>query len=263
MIVDMPGVIRRNATSNLYLDVGKEAQTDQFHTLVLEDDRISQAMITQAIFRAVPDGLVLSARTLAEGRELLTEYEFHFCVLDIQLPDGIGIDFLHDIQTKSPNASLVILTAQPLPEYRDQAEAFGVLHFMEKTANLRVLGAHARNQWERTYGAKAGSGTGFSASLTRLTTLDLIQIKCLGGATVALDFASRHGHHGQIFFKDGEIIHAETPARRGVEAFNEIVSWREGRVTELTDTPEPERTIQGNWQGLLMHAVHWADEHRQ
>ena len=243
--------------------MGKESQTDQFHTLVLEDDRVSQAMITQAIFRAVPDGLVLSARTLAEGRELLAEYVFHFCVLDIQLPDGIGIDFLHDIQTKAANASVVIFTAQPLPEYRDQAEAFGVLHFMEKTANLRVLGAHARNQWERTYGAKADRDTGFSASLTRLTTLDLIQIKCLGAATVALDFASRRGQHGQIFFKDGEIIHAETPAGRGVEAFNEIVSWREGRVTELADMPEPERTIQGNWQGLLMHAVHWADEHRQ
>lgn len=243
--------------------MGNETQTDQFRTLVLEDDRISQAMITQAIFRAVPEGLVLSARTLAEGRELLVGYQFHFCVLDIQLPDGIGIDFLHDIQSKSPDASVVIFTAQPLPEYRDQAEAFGVLHFMEKTANLRVLAVHARNQWERIYGDKAGSDTGFSASLTRLTTLDLIQIKCLGGATVTLDFASRRGQHGKIFFKDGEIIHAETPGRQGVDAFNEIVSWREGRVTELTGAAEPERTIQGNWQGLLMHAVHWADEHRQ
>lgn len=244
-------------------DVGNEEQSSQFRTLVLEDDLVSQAMITQTIFRAVPDGLVLAARTLAEGRELLGMYQFHFCVLDIRLPDGIGLDFLHDIQAESPDASVVIFTAQALPEYRDQAEAFGVLHFMEKTANLRVLGVHAHNQWERTHGEKAGADTGFSASLTRLTTLDLIQIKCLGAATVTLDFASRRGQHGKIFFKDGEIIHAESPGRQGVEAFNEIVSWREGRVTELADLPEPERTIHGNWQGLLMHAVHWADEHRQ
>ncbi len=243
--------------------MGIASKNDQFRTLVLEDNRTSQAMITQAIFRAVPDGLVLSARTLAEGRELLAEHDFEFCVLDIQLPDGIGIDFLHDIQMKCPNASVVIFTAQPLPEYRDQAEAFGVLHFMEKTASLRVLGAHARNQWERTYGANANLDTGFSASLTRLTTLDIIQIKCLGGTSVALDFAGRHGQHGQIYFKGGEIIHAETPGRRGVDAFNEIVSWREGRVTELAEGPDPERTIHGDWQGLLMHAVHWADEHRQ
>lgn len=230
---------------------------------MLEDDRTSQAMVTQAILRAVPESLVFSARTLAEGRELLKEFQFQFCVLDIQLPDGVGIDFLYDIQSQSPDASVVIFTATALPEYRDQAQAFGVLHFMEKTSSLRTLGSYVRDQWERVSGSHADVSTGFSASLTRLSTLDIIQIKCLGRATVALDFAGRHGRHGRIHFKNGEVIHAETDVHRGVEAFNEIVSWREGQVTEIARIPEPERTVRGDWQTLLMHAVHWADEQNQ
>ena len=58
----------------------------------------------------------------------------------------------------------------------------------------------------------------------------------------------------------GEIIHAETGTVQGVDAFNEIVSWRGGQVLEVASAASPTRTVEGNWQGLLMHAVHWADE---
>ncbi|HEU0011848.1 MAG TPA: DUF4388 domain-containing protein, partial [Verrucomicrobiae bacterium] len=130
------------------------------------------------------------------------------------------------------------------------------------TTNLRTLGAFVRDQWERVSGAHGDAETGFSASLTRLSTLDIIQIKCLGQASVVLDFAGRNGRHGRVHFKNGEVIHAETEAHRGVDAFNEIVSWREGQVTEIAGASQPERTVRGDWQTLLMHAVHWADEQR-
>jgi CheY-like chemotaxis protein len=256
----------RNTPGNYFLHVGKASSKDRpFRTLLLEDDRSTQAMVTQAIHRAVPESLVFTARALAEARQLLKEFEFQFCVLDIQLPDGIGLDFLHDVQIQSPHAEVVILTAQALPEYREQAEAFGVLHFMEKkSTNLVTLGGLIRDHWERVCGTPAsGADTGFTASLTRLSTLDIIQIKCLGRSTVTLDFLGRHGRHGRIFVRNGEIIHAEADSLQGVEAFNEIISWRDGQVTELALSSEQTRTVRGDWQTLLMHAVHWADEHRQ
>lgn len=266
MKVDTPaGVWRKCCTATELFNVGSALpQSIPFRTMVLEDDRTSLALVTQAVLRAVPETLIFTARSLAEGRQLLGEYQFEFCVLDIQLPDGIGIDFLYDIQSKCSKAAVVIFTAQALPEYRDQAQAFGVLHFMEKTTHLRVLGGFVRDHWERLCGEQANeTGTGFSASLSRLSTLDIIQIKCLGRSTVSLDFIGRQGRHGRIYFERGEIIHAETDTQQGEEAFNEIISWRDGQVTELADSKKPEQTIRGPWQTLLMHAVHWADEHRQ
>ena len=236
---------------------------EQFRILVLEDDLISQASASQSIQRAAPEGILLMARSLAEGRRLLEKYEFQFCVLDIQLPDGSGIDFLHDIQLHSPNASVVILTGVPLPHYRDQAEAFGVLHFMEKPADSKLLGGLVREQLAKCHTPKARPNAGFSAALTQLTTLDIIQLKCLGRSSVALDFIGHNGEQGRICFKDGEILHAETGDQQGVEAFNEIVSWRGGQVVEVGAAPPPPRTVEGNWQGLLMHAVQWADENKQ
>lgn len=246
-----------------FFDVATTASTnDSFRVLILEDDQISLASASQTIQRAAAESVIVSARTLAEGRRLITEQKFHLCVLDIQLPDGLGIDFLHDIQQKLPDACVAILTGVPLPHYRDQAEAFGILHFMEKPADAKTLGALVREQWDKWKGVKSGSG-GFSALLTQLTTLDIIQLKCLARSTVALDFVGEEGRRGRVYFKDGEIIHAESGAVKGVEAFNEIVGWRSGQVTEVSDGTAPTRTIEGHWQGLLMHAVHWVDEHKQ
>ena len=259
-----PAGVGANGTGHFFDVATTASNNNSFHVLILEDDQISLASATQTIQRAASESVIVSARTLAEGRRLIAEQKFHLCVLDIQLPDGLGIDFLHDIQMKSPEACVAILTGVPLPQYRDQAEAFGVLHFMEKPADAKTLGMLAHEQWDKWKGPKGGAGAGgFSALLTQLTTLDIIQLKCLARSTVALDFAGEGGRQGRIYFKDGEIVHAESGAIKGVEAFNEIVGWRSGQVTEVAGAPAPPRTIEGHWQGLLMHAVHWVDEHKQ
>ena len=240
----------------------KASNNDRFCVLVLEDDQISLKSVSQSILKAAPESLILNAGSLAEGRRLLGEHGFNLCVLDIQLPDGSGIDFLYDIQQKAPLACVAMLTGVPLPDYRDQAEAFGVLHFMEKPADSRVLGPLVREQFEKWRRDQGGSQGGFSAMLTQLTTLDIIQLKCLGRSTVTLDFMGEDGKQGRIHFKDGEIIHASTGKLQGADAFNEVVSWRGGRVSEVAGAPTPTRTVEGNWQGLLMHAVQWADEQK-
>lgn len=238
--------------------------SETFEVLLLEDDQISQISVSKTLTRAVPEATLLIASTIAEARALLAKHQPQLCVLDIQLPDGSGIDFLYDVQERAPSASVAILTGVPLPQYRDQAEAFGVLHFMEKPADSQVLGEVARSLWKKAPAPSSDSTTaagGFSAMLTQLTTLDIIQLKCLARVTVTLEFIREHGGRGRIFFKDGEIIHAETGNVCGVEAFNEIVSWRSGRVQEISvASSSPSRSIEGNWQNLLMHAVHWVDE---
>ncbi len=243
-------------------DVKPTPTPAEFEVLLLEDDEISQLSSTKALTRAVPEAKVIVAATLAEGRRLLIEHRPRMCVLDIQLPDGSGLDFLHDVQVHVPDASVAVLTGVPLPHYRDQAEAFGVLHFMEKPADSRLLGDVAREQHERWVASRSGNGGGFSAMLTQLTTLDIIQLKCLGRSSVALEFLGEQGGRGRIYFRDGEVFHAEAGELHGVDAFNEIVSWRGGRAIEVVRETFPPRSVEGNWQSLLMNAVHWVDERR-
>jgi DNA-binding NarL/FixJ family response regulator len=230
--------------------------------MVLEDDLVTAVALTKTLHVAMPDELILSARSLAEARMLLEEYEIDFFVLDVNLPDGSGIDFIADISARNPSASVVIMTAQPLPEYRDQAEAYGVLRFMEKPVHFMSVAALARD-CRGALAAQAGGNTGFfAASLTRLTVLDIIQLKCLNNATQVIDFTTAQGGRGRVYFQAGEIIHATTAKSKGEAALSEIIGWRGGRAQEVVDAPPVERTIFAGWQNLLLNAAQTADENR-
>ena len=234
----------------------------RFCVMLLEDDLVTAVALAKTLHVAMPDDLILTARSLAEARMLLEEYEIDFFVLDVNLPDGSGIDFIADISAKNPAASVVVMTAQPLPEYRDQAEAYAVVRFMEKPVHYLSIAGLARD-CRAALAAQASGNTGFfAASLTRLTVLDIIQLKCLNNATQVIDFTSAQGGRGRIYFQNGEIIHATTAKSKGEAAVSEIIGWRGGRAQEGSGAPPAERTIFTTWQSLLLNAAQTADENR-
>jgi DNA-binding NarL/FixJ family response regulator len=234
----------------------------RFNILVLEDAVVTSVAISRALELEFPDCPIYRAQSLFEARLLLETYDIQFCIVDIQLPDGCGIDLIPDLVAKNPSAGVVIATASKLPRYRDSASAFGVLHFMEKPVDQRRLGDLVRQYRNAYLGDNSGSDTSFAAFLKRLSVADILQLKCLARTTVSLDFSLRDGRHGRVYIVDGEIAHAEVRAQalEGVAAFREIVSWRGGKVEESNSLAE-RHTIDRNWQELLLNTVHWLDEH--
>jgi len=237
-------------------------KSDRFSVLVLDDDQCVMAIVTKALKTALPDATILSARSVAEAQMLAAEYKIHFLLLDVHLPDGTGIDLLCDLQTTNPNAKCVIMTAAPLPEYREQAASLGVLQFMEKPVDTKVICSLAREHRDNLVSESSQmKSSQFAATLSSLSSMDIIQLKCLGRATQALEFIASQGS-GRVYFYRGEIVHAETQNATGVTAFQQILSWRGGRVVELPDARESARTISTNWQSLLLNAAQAIDEDR-
>lgn len=225
---------------------------------MVEDDPVTSITLGKALRLGLPDALVLHAHSLNEARLTLKEYPVHFFVLDIHLPDGSGIDFIFDVTVKCPEATIVLMTNMPLPEYRAQAEAFGVMNFFEKPINNRKLVSLIK---ESRSGQGVSSDTSlFNASLSRLTALDIIQLKCLNGATQTVVFRSKQHGSGQVCFKNGEITHASTRRAKGIPALSAIIGWRSGYAAEVSNKTASERTITGNWQSVLLLAAHCSDE---
>jgi len=245
--------------------------------LLLEDAFVTSVAMGRALEVELPDCVVMRAQSLYEARVLLRTYDFHFFVVDIQLPDGCGIDFLPEIAARVPGAGVAIVTAMPLPKYRQQASDFGVLHFMEKPVDVRLLarriashlqGAEPSSESSSESSSSPSFETSFAASLQHLSALDVIQLKCLARASVRLDFTAPEGTLGRIHLTEGEIVHAEVippsgaGCKEGVAAFNEILSWRGGRVDE-TQRARPSRiTVQGDWQSLVLNAFQLIEERR-
>lgn len=63
---------------------------------------------------------------------------------------------------------------------------------------------------------------------------------------------------GWIYFRDGEIVHAECDDLSGEEAFYAIVSWELG-LYECNVASAEKETIQESWDFLLMESMRRLD----
>jgi len=240
----------------------------QFRILLLEDALVTSLAMGRALEAQLPDCIVMRAQTLYEARLMLRTYDFRLFIVDIQLPDGCGIDFLPEIAERAPSASVIIVTAMRLPRYRQRAAELGVLHYMEKPVDARVLASCVASLLYGTETHPDSSDTSFAASLRNLSAVDVVQLKCLARASVRLDFTRSEGMLGRIYLRGGEVVHAEVippsglGGKEGLEAFNETLSWGGGKVDEVPDAPPPRTTIEGSWQNLMLDACRRIDERR-
>jgi DNA-binding response OmpR family regulator len=229
--------------------------------LLLDDDICLTTIVTKALRTGMPNAELLTARSVAEAQLLLSEYKIHFFILDVNLPDGTGTDFLCDVQTVHPDARVMMITSSSLPEHKERSKELGVLLFRQKPVDAKDIVKLVRSHYETLGHATSAQNTEgqFAVSLTCLSALDIIQLKCLSSATLMLQVTSPRGV-GRIYFEDGQIIHAETPETSGEAAFEEILRWKGGRIKEMDAPFKPPHTITTGWQGLLLDIAQRIDE---
>jgi DNA-binding response OmpR family regulator len=224
--------------------------------LVLEDNTVEAMLVQQTVKKALPQSTIMRAATIEEAQDLLSEYEVDLFILDVNLPDGSGIDFLCDVQTVNPGCKAIIVTADPLPEHRQTAQSLGVLRFMEKPIDTAAFQQVIRGLMEAEVGEPEMQ---FRGALSNLTPMDIMQLKCLAHATVTLEFVSG-GERGRIYINEGQIVHAETGQLAGTEALTMILGWKSGNVNEQKEGYTGVPTLEGDWQGLLLNAMQEVDE---
>jgi DNA-binding response OmpR family regulator len=224
--------------------------------LVLEPDDQLASAIREALSQAAPDALVEMTSSLEEAQHLVLGVKPELFVLDVDATEDLGQDFLYDLRTSHPNARAIILTGAHLPEHRERVSSLGAIHFLEKPLT----------QWdfvdlvERLLRPAAATSEKFEGTLRDLQFTDIIQLKCMSGATSVVEFTGPSGEKARVFFENGQVRHATAPGRQGMAAFNEIVGWKGGTISEVSGAGPSPRSIDMDWQHLLMEAVRQADE---
>ncbi len=215
--------------------------------------------ILAALREAAPGAHVDLAQSLGEAQQIVIHQRPDLFVLDVDATYDLGQEFLLDLRTSHPHARAIILTAVHLAAQRQQAAGLGAIHFLEKPfphgdfVDLVDALLHSGGQAE---------GEKFQGTLSDLHIADIVQLKCMSGATSVLEFTGPRGEKARVFFENGQVRHATAPGKQGVAAFNEIVDWKGGMISEVTGAGPSPRTIDLDWQLLLMEAVRKIDETR-
>ena len=232
--------------------------------LLLEDISTVQFFIRNALTTLPRPHTLLTAGSLAEARTLAADRTIDLFLVDIGLPDGDGIDFLCEMAVTQPQATAIIITASPTEDNRARAEQLGIVQLLSKPIQReKLVGAISKLLgWSAETAPTAA--TAFRATLSGLTPMDIVQLKCMSGSTGILEFNNARGS-GRVYFEKGDIVHAILRSSTGgstigYEAFEEIVGWRSGKVSDVQDSSPRPRTIRTGWQSLLLEVAQSADE---
>lgn len=115
---------------------------------LLEDDAALGRGIVMAL--TGPEVSVICRSTLAQAREILTEERFDLLILDINLPDGSGLDLLRQVRAAGNVTPVILLTANDLELDEVTGLEAGADDYITKPFSLAVLRARVNAQLRRS-----------------------------------------------------------------------------------------------------------------
>jgi two-component system, NtrC family, response regulator len=108
--------------------------------LIIDDDIV---LVKMLINQMVSAGHVAeTARTLLEGLEKIQKYQFDIVLLDVQLPDGNGLDYLSQFKEAASVPEVIIITGQGEADGAEKAIISGAWSYIEKPYIIRELSLH-------------------------------------------------------------------------------------------------------------------------
>ena len=123
------------------------------HIFLLEDDETLGRGIAMALTGT--DTSVTCHSTLTLARETLAEEHFDLLILDINLPDGSGLDLLRQVCSEGDTTPVILLTANDLELDEVTGLEAGADDYITKPFSLAVLRARVNAQLRR--GKDAGN----------------------------------------------------------------------------------------------------------
>ena len=114
--------------------------------LVIDDepDILELLAITLRRMKVAP----VCAASLKEGEEFLRDSSIRFCLTDMRLPDGDGLDLLERLQRTRPELPVAVITAHGSVETAIRALKSGAFDFLTKPVDLEQLRALIHNGLE-------------------------------------------------------------------------------------------------------------------
>lgn len=194
---------------------------------------------------------VLLARNAEIAQQILVDVTIDVLVTDVHLPEMSGMDLLCWAAVETPTTRVIVMTAFDVSGIRDRAHAYGCLRLMRKPFDVHEMRGGILRALEQR--------DGFAGNLSDLSAIDVIQMLCIARKTTSLRL-SEGQHSGVILIENGEIVHAIWENFNGEEAFFRMMSVVNGVFHTSTLPPDIERTIQGDWQYLLMEGIRLIDE---
>ena len=107
-------------------------------TAMIIDDDVDLGLLLSSILenRKIHSMMVHS---LPEAKEYLTYLKPTVIFLDNSFPEGLGVNFIHQIKSADEEIKIVMMTADTDTWVQDKASAEGVNYFLKKPFSTKII----------------------------------------------------------------------------------------------------------------------------
>jgi CheY-like chemotaxis protein len=186
-----------------------------------------------------------------EAIRVLEEETFDEVVTDVQMPRLNGLAVVEWVHRHRPQTVVIVITAFGSTAVRQASLQKGAIHYLEKPVDphlLRDLLVSAREQ-KRFFG-----------NVSDVDLFDYIQMLLISRRTLIVEVISREGERGQLYLRDGDVVHAECSGLSGEQAFCHCLAFAGGSFSSFPWRDPSRNTITRKGESLLLDAARQKDE---
>lgn len=107
--------------------------------LIVEDHSSFRSALAFMLDREEDINVVAEAGTIDEARTILTSTPVDVALVDMELPDGSGLDLIRDTRSRNPEAEMILLTGSGRPQTRALAVAAGACGVLHKSTTITTI----------------------------------------------------------------------------------------------------------------------------
>ena len=243
-----------NGIEQYQKNVRSKAGTDALESLskkkiLIVDDEPATVRLLQKSLKDINEVEIQTAENGRKAIKLLNRENFDLLVCDIFMPQINGLQLLNYVNKHIQGIRVIVLTGDGTQKMEDKIKSIGSYQFYEKPLDMNVFRDSVQREL-RSVNTSQIHGINLSSFL------QLIDIE---GKNCTLTVRS-HGNVGYLYFRNGELMTAETDGERGEQAALSIISWNNS-IIEISDKCQKnKREIEKPLMQILMESARLKDE---
>jgi len=220
-----------------------------FDILIVDDNRSFLTNLIEGLIHLDHELTISSAFNGKEAIKTLTSVNVDLVVTDLKMPVMDGFELLTYMSQHFPKIPVIIMTAFGTPEIEKTIRKKGAASYLEKPSDFKTILLKIYESLE----AKAG---GYISEIFLPSFLQLLEME---KKSCHLSIHSL-GRMGNLFFDEGQLVHASFNDIEGTAAALEIIGWDETVIEMKAKFNIPARTIDEELSYLLLESLRQKDE---
>lgn len=220
--------------------------------LIVDDDQTASQQLATLLTRFRDWCDIEICQEGMKAAEILGQRPADLMFLDPRLPDCNGMDLIHSTLQDHPETDIVVVIPPGLEAEARRALEAGAVGVLIKPCQASEL--------EEIVSRCVGIQVGLRGDVDGISLGDLVQMIHAKKWDRTVMVTSTDGKIARIFFRRGEIRHVETDILIGIDAFNQILNWPQGRFEIHTGCATDTVSVEIPTMQVLIDGLRRSDE---